>query len=65
MTSARTTDALDPDAVRRAYLKPIDDLNRSVAAENDRLGDRADVVALPAGSMTIPCLAHERVAESV
>jgi hypothetical protein len=45
MTSARTTDALDPDAVRRAYLKPIDDLNRSVAAENDRLGDRADVVA--------------------
>ena len=47
---------LDPAEVRRADLEPIDDLSHFIAAEIDRLGDRAAVAVLPEGPQTIPYL---------
>lgn len=44
--------------VRRAYLEPIDDLNRFIAAEIDRRGAGRDapIAVLPEGPQTIPYL---------
>ncbi len=45
--------------VQRAYLEPIADLNRFVAAEIDRIGRDAPIAVLPEGPQTIPYLAIE------
>ncbi len=48
---------LPPEAVRRAHLEPVADLNARLRAEWDRLGPEAPIAILPEGPMTIPYLA--------
>jgi nickel-dependent lactate racemase len=45
---------LPAEAVRRAYLEPIQDIEASVAAELARIGENAPVAVLPEGPQTIP-----------
>ena len=47
---------LAPDDVRRAYLEPVEDPGRRIAAELRERGD-APIAVLPEGPMTIPYLA--------
>ena len=49
---------ISPDEVRCAHLEPIDDLNRFIANEVNRLGTDAAVAILPEGPQTIPYLAN-------
>ena len=48
---------LEPDAVARAGLTPVADLNEQIRAAVARLGADAPVAVLPEGPMTIPYLA--------
>ncbi len=45
---------LDPQAVARAGLTPIDDLNEYIRATVQRLGSDIPIAVLPEGPMTIP-----------
>jgi nickel-dependent lactate racemase len=45
---------LEPDAVRRAHLEPIAQLNSYIAAQLKRLGSTTPVAILPEGPLTIP-----------
>jgi nickel-dependent lactate racemase len=45
---------LEPDAVRRAHLEPIAELNSYIAAQLKRLGSTTPVAILPEGPLTIP-----------
>jgi nickel-dependent lactate racemase len=47
---------LPPDAVRRAYLEPVEDVGARIAAELRARGD-VPIAVLPEGPMTIPYLA--------
>lgn len=47
---------LPPQDVERAHMEPIDDLNRFVEAEVDRIGRDRPVAILPEGPQTIPYL---------
>jgi nickel-dependent lactate racemase len=47
---------LEPDAVARAGLTPVADLNEHIRAAVANLGDDAPVAVLPEGPMTIPYL---------
>ena len=48
---------LPPDAVRRAHLEPIADLDATLAEEIRKAGPDAPVAILPEGPMTIPYIA--------
>jgi nickel-dependent lactate racemase len=48
---------LPPDAVRRAHLEPIADLDATLAEEIRKIGPDAPVAILPEGPMTIPYIA--------
>jgi nickel-dependent lactate racemase len=48
---------LPPDAVRRAHLEPIADLDATLAEEVRKAGADAPVAILPEGPMTIPYIA--------
>jgi nickel-dependent lactate racemase len=50
---------LPAEDVRRAYLEPIDDVTRFLAAEIDRSGGDTSVAVLPEGPMTIPYVEGE------
>ena len=48
---------LPADDVRRAHLEPVEDVERALATELERIGRDAPVAVLPEGPMTIPYLA--------
>jgi len=48
---------LPADAVRRAHLEPIADLDATLAEEIRKAGSDAPVAILPEGPMTIPYIA--------
>lgn len=50
---------LPPDAVRRAHLEPIADLEATLAEEIRKAGPHAPVAILPEGPMTIPYIAGD------
>ena len=48
---------LEPDAVARAGLTPVADLNQHIRTRVERLGADVPIAVLPEGPMTIPYLA--------
>ena len=48
---------LPADDVRRAHLEPVEDVERALATELERIGRDAPVAVLPEGPMTIPYVA--------
>ena len=48
---------LEPDAVARAGLTPVADLNQHIRTRVERLGTDVPIAVLPEGPMTIPYLA--------
>jgi nickel-dependent lactate racemase len=47
---------IDDEAVRRAYLLPVDNVRAAIDAELGRVGQDAAVAVLPEGPLTIPYL---------
>ncbi len=52
---------IDPEAVRRVHLEPVEDITARISEELERIGQDAPIAILPEGPMTVPYLEHAQV----